>query len=153
MNTSRFSDSQILSIFRQAEAGTPVPDLCREHGISSATFYIRSSNGGVRRRSSAATTVRKTSTADCARGRKSATFVWSISSPASRSRTPISSPTTKPYATTGWGNSCSIRSMKFKTSPPSGSEGTITNGRIWPWEASPQNRSWRLLPSLYFWRL
>ena len=34
-----FSDHQILSILKQAEAGTSVPDLCREHGISSATFY------------------------------------------------------------------------------------------------------------------
>jgi putative transposase len=39
MKTSRFSDSQILAILKQAEAGTAVPDLCREHGISSATFY------------------------------------------------------------------------------------------------------------------
>ena len=39
MKTSRFSDSQILAILKQAEAGTAVPDLCRVHGISSATFY------------------------------------------------------------------------------------------------------------------
>jgi putative transposase len=39
MKTSRFSDSQILAILKQAESGTPVPDLCREHGISNATFY------------------------------------------------------------------------------------------------------------------
>jgi len=36
---SRFSDSQIIAILKQAEAGSPVPELCREHGISSATFY------------------------------------------------------------------------------------------------------------------
>ena len=36
---SRCSDSEMLSILRQAEAGTPVPELCREHGMSSATFY------------------------------------------------------------------------------------------------------------------
>ncbi len=29
----------IISILKQAEAGSPVPELCREHGISSATFY------------------------------------------------------------------------------------------------------------------
>ncbi len=39
MKTSRFSDSQIIAILKQAEAGSPVPELCREHGISSATFY------------------------------------------------------------------------------------------------------------------
>ena len=39
MKTSRFSDSQIMAILKQAEAGTPAPELCREHGISSPTFY------------------------------------------------------------------------------------------------------------------
>ncbi|GGY59623.1 hypothetical protein GCM10011297_35160 [Bacterioplanes sanyensis] len=28
-----------MAILKQAEAGTPVPELCREHGMSSATFY------------------------------------------------------------------------------------------------------------------
>ena len=39
MKKSKFTDSQILSILKQAEAGIPVPELLREHGISSATFY------------------------------------------------------------------------------------------------------------------
>ena len=39
MKKSRYSDSQILSILKQAEAGTPVAELCREHGMSSAAFY------------------------------------------------------------------------------------------------------------------
>ena len=39
MKKSRFSDSQIIAILKQAEGGSPVPELCREHGISSATFY------------------------------------------------------------------------------------------------------------------
>ena len=48
MKTSRFSDSQIISILKQAEVGSPVPELCREHGISSATFYKwRSKFGGM----------------------------------------------------------------------------------------------------------
>jgi putative transposase len=48
MKMSRFSDSQIMAILKQAEAGTPVPDLCREHGISTATFYKwRSRFGGM----------------------------------------------------------------------------------------------------------
>ncbi len=48
MKTSRFSDSQILSILKQAENGVRVADLCREHGMSSATFYKwRSKYGGM----------------------------------------------------------------------------------------------------------
>ena len=39
MKTSKFSDSQIRAILKHAEAAAPVPELCREHGISSATFY------------------------------------------------------------------------------------------------------------------
>jgi len=39
MKTSRFTDSQIIAILKQAEGGLPVPELCREHGISNATFY------------------------------------------------------------------------------------------------------------------
>ena len=39
MKKSKFTDSQIIAILKQAEVGTPTPDLCREHGISSATFY------------------------------------------------------------------------------------------------------------------
>lgn len=39
MKKSRYSDSQIISILKQSEAGTPVDELCREHGMSSATFY------------------------------------------------------------------------------------------------------------------
>jgi putative transposase len=48
MKTSRYSDSQILAILKQAEAGTPVPTLCREHGMSSAAFYKwRAKYGGM----------------------------------------------------------------------------------------------------------
>lgn len=48
MKTSRFSDAQIIAILKQAESGSPVPELCREHGISSATFYKwRSKFGGM----------------------------------------------------------------------------------------------------------
>ena len=39
MKKSKFTDSQIIAILKQAEVRTPTPDLCREHGISSATFY------------------------------------------------------------------------------------------------------------------
>lgn len=44
----RFSESQIISILKQAEGGTPVVQLCREHGMSSASFYKwRSKYGGM----------------------------------------------------------------------------------------------------------
>ena len=39
MKKSRFTDSQVMAVLKQAESGVPVPQLCREHGISSATFY------------------------------------------------------------------------------------------------------------------
>jgi putative transposase len=48
MKISKYSDSQIIGILIQAEAGTPVPKLCREHGMSSATFYKwRAKYGGM----------------------------------------------------------------------------------------------------------
>jgi putative transposase len=48
MRRSRFTDSQILAALKQAEAGTAVPDLCREHGISTVTFCKwRSKYGGM----------------------------------------------------------------------------------------------------------
>lgn len=48
MKTSRYSDSQIMAILKQAEAGLPVPELCREHRMSSATFYKwRAKYGGM----------------------------------------------------------------------------------------------------------
>jgi putative transposase len=39
MKKSRLSDNQILAILKQAQAGTPVTELCREHGMSAASFY------------------------------------------------------------------------------------------------------------------
>ncbi|MGB6193197.1 MAG: transposase [Terracidiphilus sp.] len=39
MKKSRFSEEQILRILKQREAGTKISDICREHGISIATFY------------------------------------------------------------------------------------------------------------------
>ncbi len=48
MKKSRYSDSQIMGILKQAEGGSPIPELCREHGMSSATFYKwRSKYGGM----------------------------------------------------------------------------------------------------------
>jgi putative transposase len=39
MKISKFTDSQIVDALKRVEAGLAVPDLCRELGISSATFY------------------------------------------------------------------------------------------------------------------
>ena len=39
MKKSRFTDGQIIDALKRAEAGLSVPELCRELGISSATFY------------------------------------------------------------------------------------------------------------------
>ena len=39
MKKSRFTDSQIVEALKRAEAGVTVPELCRELGVSSATFY------------------------------------------------------------------------------------------------------------------
>ena len=48
MKKSRYTDSQILSILKQNETGTSVAELCREHGMSDATFYKwRSKYGGM----------------------------------------------------------------------------------------------------------
>jgi len=48
MKKSRYTDSQILAILKQNESGTPVTELCREHGMSDATFYKwRAKYGGM----------------------------------------------------------------------------------------------------------
>ena len=39
MKRSKFSDTQIVSILKQAEAGLPVKEVCRQHQISSACYY------------------------------------------------------------------------------------------------------------------
>ena len=48
MKISRFTDSQIMQILKQAESGIAAPELCRVHGMSSATFYKwRAKYGGM----------------------------------------------------------------------------------------------------------
>ena len=48
MRTSKFTESQIVSILKQADAGVPVKDLCRQAGISTATYYQwKSKYGGL----------------------------------------------------------------------------------------------------------
>jgi putative transposase len=48
MKKSRFTDSQIMDALKRAEAGISVLDLCRELGVSTATFYKwRSRFGGM----------------------------------------------------------------------------------------------------------
>lgn len=48
MKNGRFRDAQIMGILKQAENGVPVSELCREHGMSSASFYKwRAKYGGM----------------------------------------------------------------------------------------------------------
>ena len=39
MKNGRYSDAQIMAVLKQAEGSVPVSELCREHGMSSASFY------------------------------------------------------------------------------------------------------------------
>ena len=48
LKRSRFSEEQIIGILKQHEAGVKTADVCREHGISAATFYgWKSKYGGM----------------------------------------------------------------------------------------------------------
>jgi putative transposase len=48
MRKSKFTEAQIMGVLHHVEGGLPLADVCREHGISSATFYKwRSKYGGM----------------------------------------------------------------------------------------------------------
>ena len=48
MKSSKFTETQIVSILKQADAGVPVKDICRQAGISAATYYAwKSKYGGL----------------------------------------------------------------------------------------------------------
>ena len=48
MKQSRYSESQIMAILKEAESGVSVPELCRKHGMSDASFYKwRAKYGGM----------------------------------------------------------------------------------------------------------
>ena len=48
MKRKRFTDEQIIGVLKEGEAGAKVDDICRRHGISSATFYAwRKKYGGM----------------------------------------------------------------------------------------------------------
>lgn len=48
MKKTRFTETQIISILKEADAGVPVKDICRQNGISDATYYNwKSKYGGM----------------------------------------------------------------------------------------------------------
>ena len=48
MKKSRYSEEQIITVLNEHQAGIPVAELCRKHGISDATFYTwRKKYGGM----------------------------------------------------------------------------------------------------------
>ena len=48
MKRSRFNETQVVAILKEAEAGKAVAEICREHGISNATYYAwKSKYGGM----------------------------------------------------------------------------------------------------------
>lgn len=48
MKRSRFTETQILAILKEADAGLKVKEICRKHGISDATYYTwKSKYGGM----------------------------------------------------------------------------------------------------------
>jgi Transposase. len=46
MKRSRFSDEQIIAVFKDQKAGMAAADVCRRHGVSSTTFYKRKAKYG-----------------------------------------------------------------------------------------------------------
>lgn len=48
MRKSKFTETQIVGMIKEAESGMPVPEICRKHGVGQSTFYKwRSKYGGM----------------------------------------------------------------------------------------------------------
>jgi putative transposase len=66
MKKTRYTENQIIQILKEAEAGKQTADICREYGISSATFYNRKAKyGGMKVQKSSGCVTWKTRIAAC----------------------------------------------------------------------------------------
>ncbi len=107
MKRSKFTDSQIREAIKRADAWLSVPEICQDLGISSATFYKwRARYGGMNTSMMARMKELKAENSRLkkmyAEDRlKTRTSGWSLFSPESPSRTPMSSDSTARYAMNG----------------------------------------------------
>jgi putative transposase len=111
MKTSRYTEAQILAILRQAEGGMPLAELCRAHGMSSASFCKwRATYGGITIQHIEPGRPRQ----NACIGRYNRTIRHEC-----------------------WINASLSPSRRHRTSPRNGSGHTTTTGRTWVSAASP----------------
>jgi putative transposase len=140
MKKSKFTETQIVSILKQADAGVPIKDICRQAGISVPTYYqwkskyggmeasdlkrvkeLEAENARLKR-----TTGRSFWAKHSPNGPKPAAWPSSTSSPASPTRTPTSNASTAPSARRCSTNTC-LLVWKMCVKPLTGGWSTTTS--------------------------